>query len=233
MKTYRECYFEPRKLVSDKWDHYFEIYDQCFDRHRRTTHEPTYVEIGCQRGGSLEVAKRYFGANSRVFGVDIDPSCEVLNKEDFVEKVFIGSQSNPQFLEAALKQIGTPDIVVDDGSHQSSDMIISFLCIFPKLSQRGTYLIEDVCCSYFPGYQSLFYGLSVVDFFKGLTEKLTLNSRVEQFVNSRFMMPPAQREGKFQLKTGVVKDIRSVQFYDSVIVIEKGDQEYEPMRHVR
>jgi hypothetical protein len=36
--------------------------------------------------------------------------------------------------------------------------------------------------------------------FKSLTDKLTLNSRVEPFLNSRYLQPPNLREGKMQVK---------------------------------
>ena len=52
-----------------------------------------FLEIGCQRGGSLETARRYFGGSARIFGVDIDPSCGALNGQAFVDKVFIGDAS--------------------------------------------------------------------------------------------------------------------------------------------
>ncbi len=231
MKTWRECYFEPRQLISDKWDHYFEIYDQYFDRYRSKPN-PVYVEIGCQRGGSLETARHYFGDQSKIYGVDVDPACEVLNSVPFIDRVFIGDQSNVNFLEAVFKETGAPDIILDDGSHESFDMVVTFLVGFPKLANGGTYLIEDTNCAYFSNYRKLFHGLSVVDFFKGLTDKLSLNSRAQEFIHTRFLMPLSQRSGKLQEKQGIVKDIHSIAFFDSIIVAKKVINDAEPLRHV-
>src|SRR5690348_8554452 len=57
-----------------KWEHYFEIY------HR---HLPKFVglgpnvfEIGIYSGGSLEMWRSYFGEESRIYGVDIEPACK-------------------------------------------------------------------------------------------------------------------------------------------------------------
>jgi 23S rRNA U2552 (ribose-2'-O)-methylase RlmE/FtsJ len=229
MKTWRECYFEPRQLVSDKWDHYFEIYDRYFDRYRSKA-EPTYVEIGCQRGGSLETARKYFDEKAKIYGIDLDPACRALNEETFIDKVFIGDQSDQSFLEATFKEIGTPDIIVDDGSHEAFDVIVSFLVLFPKLADSGTYLIEDTSCAFYSNYRKLFYGLTVVDYFKALADKLSLDSRRQEFIHTRYRLPHAQRQGDERHKQGMLRDIWSIAFFDSIIVIEKAINSGEPLR---
>ncbi|MGO9849373.1 MAG: hypothetical protein ACLPKT_23030 [Methylocella sp.] len=230
MKTWRECYFEPRQLVSDKWDHYFEIYDRCFDRHRAQP-DPVYLEIGCQRGGSLETARQYFGAKSKIYGIDIDQNCRVLNDKPFIDKVFIGNQSDQNFLSSVVKEIGALNIVVDDGSHESFDVIVSFLSLFPSLANHGTYLIEDVAAIYGPEHGELFYGLTTMDYFKGLADKLMLDSQRYELINSRYWLPRDQRKGDEQRKQGMLRDIWSITFFDSIIVIEKSPSEGEPLRH--
>lgn len=230
MKTWRECFFEPRQLASDKWDHYFDIYERCFNRHRVKS-APMYLEIGCQRGGSLETARRYFGDQAKIYGIDVDPKCHALNAMPFIDKVFIGSQADPQFLDAVARETGALDIVVNDGSHESFDMVVSFLVLFPHLANHGTYLIEDTCCAYFANYRKLFHGLTVVDYFKGLADKLSLNMRREELIDTRYRVPPNQRDGRVQQKVGLIKDIWSIAFYDSVIVIEKTINDSEPMRN--
>jgi len=230
MKTWRECYFEPRQLVSDKWDHYFEIYDRCLDRHR-TKPDPIYLEIGCQRGGGLETARRYFGDKAKVYGIDIDPNCRTLNDKPFIDKVFVGDQSNPDFLESVSKQIGAIDIVMDDGSHEAFDQIVAFLVLFPKLAERGTYLIEDTCCAFYPTHRKLFYGLTVFDYFQGLAEQLSANMRRFDLINTHYRMPRDQRPESAQQKNGMLRDIWSITFLDSVIAIEKAPSVGEPLRH--
>jgi hypothetical protein len=136
MKTWRECYFERRQLKSDKWDHYFEIYDRYFER-RRCKAAPVYLEIGCQNGGSLETARCYFGDQAKIFGIDNEPSCAALNEMPFVSRVFIGDQSDPTFLNSVATETGPLDIVLDDGSHQAHDQIVSFLTLFPALATDG------------------------------------------------------------------------------------------------
>ncbi len=48
--------------------------------------------------------------------------------------------------------MGAPDVVIDDGSHQSADIISSFETLFPTLAEGGLYVIEDLHCSYNPDY---------------------------------------------------------------------------------
>jgi len=45
--------------------------------------------------------------------------------------------------------MGGVDIVIDDGSHRSSDQKIAFETLFPLLSNHGTYIVEDLEHSYF------------------------------------------------------------------------------------
>ena len=167
MRTWRECHFAPRQLTSDKWGQYFDVYEERFGRHRQKP-SPVYIEIGSQGGGSLETARLYFGGNAKIYGVDIDPACDTLNKVPFIDRVFIGDQSDPGFLESVIKQVGTPDIILDDGSHHAYDVVVSFLTLFPHLVHGGTYLIEDTFCDFWPTHQKLYHGQSIFDFFNSL-----------------------------------------------------------------
>jgi hypothetical protein len=47
------------------------------------------VEFGIYQGGSLQMWKHYFGSRCRVFGVDINPACKLV-EEDGIE-VFIAT----------------------------------------------------------------------------------------------------------------------------------------------
>lgn len=117
----------------DKWRHYFEIYDRHFDRFRSETIR--VLEIGVDHGGSLQLWKKYFGHNSQIVGLDIDPACADYT-EDQIE-IVIGNQADV----ALLKSLGNFDIVIDDGSHKLQDQLASFEALWPKV--RGAYLIED------------------------------------------------------------------------------------------
>jgi ubiquinone/menaquinone biosynthesis C-methylase UbiE len=63
-------------LRLDKWMPYLEIYERHFERYRGT--DVHVLEIGVFGGGSLQMWKDYFGPQSQIFGVDINPGqCHV------------------------------------------------------------------------------------------------------------------------------------------------------------
>lgn len=66
-------------------------------------------------------------------------------------KTFRGSQTDAAFLKRVAEEIGTIDIIVDDGSHYNDHVITTFKILFPLLSPRGIYVVEDIQTSYWPG----------------------------------------------------------------------------------
>jgi hypothetical protein len=230
-KTWRECFFAPRYLASDKWEAYFEIYDRCFARYRSMP-APVYLEIGCQGGGSLETARLYFGPGAKIYGIDIDPACASLDGQYGIDRVFTGDAADPAFLAATFRAIGAPDIILDDGSHRPRDVIAAFRVGFPRLADRGTYLIEDTCCDLHRSHRSVL-GRSVTGFFNRLNKQLSLNMSEPELLATRFMQPLDRRAGTLQRKTGLARDIYCIAFFESIIAIEKRAGGKEPMRYIR
>lgn len=71
--------------------------------------------------------KRYFPFG-RISSIDI------YDKTFFQErriKIFQGSQTDTLFLKKVINQIGSPDIIIDDGSHINSHVIETFQFLFP------------------------------------------------------------------------------------------------------
>src|ERR1700759_4926812 len=58
--------------------------------------------------------------------------------------------TDPVFLKSVIEQSGTPDVIIDDGSHRNQDVIASFRILFPFLSSDGYYIVEDTQTSYWP-----------------------------------------------------------------------------------
>ena len=70
-----KAYFDQNTgRVIDKWQHYFEIYDNHFRKFRGT--EVVLLEIGTYQGGSLQMWKHYFGDKAKIYGIDINPDCK-------------------------------------------------------------------------------------------------------------------------------------------------------------
>ena len=139
-KTVSELFLENSAGECHKWANYLEVYERHFSFFRGK--KPVILEIGVRRGGSLDVWKKYFGPDSTIVGIDIDPSCQGMHSHDF--NIHIGDQSDESFLEKVLGGYQEFDVVIDDGSHIGSHMIKSFEYIYPKMSANGIYVVEDV-----------------------------------------------------------------------------------------
>jgi hypothetical protein len=131
----------------NKWIHYFDIYERHLNRFQNTF--PTMIEIGVSGGGSLAMWKEYFGHDSNIIGVDINPKCKI-HESDGIE-IFIGSQDDSNMIEEIFLKYPKVDIILDDGSHKMKHMISSFELIYHKLDSNGIYIVEDTHSSYQEG----------------------------------------------------------------------------------
>jgi cephalosporin hydroxylase len=168
-KTLEEIYAEHRGKVSDKWSAYLTEYDRIFQEYREKPVK--LLEIGVQNGGSLEAWSRYFPNALKIVGCDIDPKCASLGYEDPRIAVVIGDANSDDAQAAILEHAPALDIIIDDGSHRSSDVIKSFARYFPYLTNGGVYAVEDLHCSYWKEFQGGLYDpFSSVTFFKRLAD---------------------------------------------------------------
>jgi hypothetical protein len=185
-----------------KWKHYFPIYERHF---REFVYKPvTFIEIGCGRGGSLQMWKRYFGPHARIVGIDILPECKEF-EEDQIE-IRIGAQQDLQSLENVIAEFGAPDIVLDDGSHVMSHVIASFQFLYPRVAKNGVYMVEDLHTAYWEEYEGgLRKPTTFIELSKNLLDELNAD-------HSRGALVP----------TEFTQTKLSMHFYDSVVVFEKG-----------
>lgn len=224
MKTYKEAFDSQRNFNSDKWEHYFDIYDHLLGKFYES--KVSYLEIGVQNGGSLEIAKKLFASDSLIIGMDIDPNCKHLEGK-VANHVIIGSQVDDAAL-AKVSEYAPLDVIIDDGSHIQSHMIVTFLKLFPLLSQNGIYIIEDTHTNYSPEHQESFLGIGLYDYFKGLSERLNIDFINSHYRKDRYKLPRNERSSIHQLPD-IVRDIFSIEFFDSVIAIKKRTKT-EPLR---
>ena len=140
---------------SDKWgEHWYcQHYQTHFAPLRR---KPiTLIEIGIggyddpkSGGRSLRMWRKYF-PKGRIYGIDI------ADKSPHNERrihTFRGDQSDEAFLRKVIAQTGTPDIIIDDGSHLNRHVRKTFEVLFPLLADNGIYAVEDTQTSYWPDY---------------------------------------------------------------------------------
>jgi len=123
-----------------KWLHYFDMYEKHLAKFvGRAVH---VVEIGVYSGGSLEMWRRYFGADCRVTGVDIEPACK--RHENEFTTIVIGDQADREFWMRFRKTAAPVDVLIDDGGHTFEQQRVTFEEILPLLTPGGVYICEDM-----------------------------------------------------------------------------------------
>jgi hypothetical protein len=141
-----QLFYAHEGRIAHKWHHYLEIYEGLFEKLRVDVSPVHLLEIGVSRGGSLELWRKYFEPTARIVGIDVDVTCT--QRVDPENAIVIGDQADPAVLASAIARLGALDIVIDDGSHFGRDQIASFEYLYPRLSDRGIYICEDLLYSY-------------------------------------------------------------------------------------
>ena len=156
------------KFTAYKSDHFFPIYRKHFSKFK----DPIkFLEIGVAEGSSLAMWSHYFHPNSTIVGIDINPNCG--NPELTNVHVRIGDQKDKNFLKELVKEFGTFDIVLDDGSHNSKDILETFHYLYPRISSTGCYLVEDTHKTYIDGLDN---PKSFMNYVKNLLDQMSANS---------------------------------------------------------
>ena len=135
-------FIEHEDYASNKWEHYLPIYEVVFSRSTALGQPIRLLEIGVQNGGSLQVWSKYLPEGSTIVGIDIDPACVRLPIEANIS-IRIGDATDPVALDHMLRDARF-DVIIDDGSHQSHDVIATFEDCFKRLGPGGVYIIEDL-----------------------------------------------------------------------------------------
>ena len=162
-------------LLADKWEQYVYIYNRELKQYQERSNSVSLLEIGVSYGGSLQIWKSYFGPDSVVVGVDIDTRvCSGANFETGIS-VYCFDASD-KILLTNFFQDKYFDIMIDDASHVSSDIIKTFEIGFQVLNPSGVYVVEDIVCSYVAKYEGgLFYANSTIEYFKKIIDIVNVN----------------------------------------------------------
>lgn len=114
----------------------------------RTSATLSVTEIGVACGASLRMWADYL-PSSRITGYDIRPECAALcqDKKNIDIKINDLTKFRPQH---------ESDLLIDDGSHVSEDIIDAFFNCWPTIVPGGFYAIEDLACTYNPNYARSF-----------------------------------------------------------------------------
>lgn len=222
MKNLQNLYDEHSGKTSDKWPIYLREYEQKFKPYQNL--EIKLLEIGIQNGGSLEIYSKYFSQAKRILGCDINRKCSNLQYDDPRIQVIVGDANQPSIKTEILKD-GQFDIIIDDGSHTSKDIVQSFCQYFPLLKEGGIFIVEDLHCSYWSEFQGgLFHPISSMNFFKRLVDILNfeswgINKPVGSILKTFLLNYGADLSENELLK------IHSIEFVNSLCFIKKENSE--------
>ena len=189
--------FKNSPRPSSKHTTYFSVYDHLFRNYRGK--KITLVEVGILNGGSLFMWREFFGPDARIIWVDLNP--EVVKFREYGFEIFVGSQSDPNFWREVTNEIGTIDILIDDGGHNYIQQIVTAECTLENISDGGMLIVEDTHTSYLEGFGNT--SLSFINYCKIWVDK----------INARF--------GALENRGGRVdKRVWSVEFFESIVVFK-------------
>lgn len=141
----------------------------------------TLLEIGVSWGASIQMWDEYFNKEVLLYGIDIE---ERRFKKSDIEteniKIFIGDQSNINFLETFENT--QFDIIIDDGSHKMKDQQHSLKILFKYLKKGGLYIIEDLHSSNESKYYNSINETTTLTLLQSLNDKKYYNSH---YINTK------------------------------------------------
>jgi hypothetical protein len=203
---FEKYFFDNKGRLVNKWHHYFDIYERHFSRYKGK--DIVFLEIGVYQGGSLEFWKGYFGKNSKIYAIDINPACKAF--EDDQVKILIGSQEDRSFLKSVVAQIPKLDVLLDDGGHTMKQQIVTFEEMFDHVKEDGVYMCEDVHTSYWRKFGG------------GLRRASTFIEYAKRFIDYLHALYPINGG---QSINSFARAAHSVHFYPGIVVVEKKKME--------
>jgi hypothetical protein len=193
-------YFESHTTGPGIWKgrHYFDIYV----RHlARFVGRPVHVvEIGVYSGGSLQMWRDYFGADSTIYGVDIEEACRAYEGEGV--RIFVGNQADRGFWRRFKEKVPFVDVVIDDGGHAPEEMRVTFEELLPIVRPGGVYICEDIATTSTDNTFLAYLG--------GLAQHLIAYSGI-----------PPYEEGVASSASALQRHVESIHLYPFVAVIER------------
>ena len=204
--------FKQCRRPTSKHDTYFAVYDELFAPYRGR--DVTFVEIGISGGGSLEVWRSYFGAGSRIIGIDLNPALQTeLEKDGF--EVFIGDQADPAFWRRFYAQVGNVDVLLDDGGHTNIQTWTTLTQSIDHINDGGLFVVEDTHTAYKRSFGNP-SSTSLVERLYACVDRLHYRSREIDEIDRA-----AQRRDHSKLFQGIDIEgrVHSIRFYESIVAL--------------
>lgn len=204
--------------IFDKWGNYIPVYERELMPFRDT--DGLIVELGVQNGGSLEIWSKYFHNAGAILGIDIEPKIANITFKDSRIQTLIKDATQ---LGAPFSDLPKPVVIIDDASHQSCDIITSFISLFPQIESGGLYVIEDLCCSYWKGFNNS-ESMLAMDFFKEMVDCVNKEHWHHSIPVNILDVLKRYDLNEHEIKT-LTNTIESIRFYNSMCIIGKSTDE--------
>jgi hypothetical protein len=198
---------------------YLDEYNRLFDAHRE---QPVrLLEIGVQNGGSLEIWSKFFSNAEKIIGCDINPDCAQLQFDDPKIAVVVADANTDEAERHILELSPAFDLIIDDGSHHSADIVRSFARYFSHVSDGGLYVAEDLHCSYWKDFDGgIFHPYSSIAFFKRLADVINHDHWGVDKTRCE-LLSSFNCENNGVLDDLTLAHIHSIEFINSMCVIRK------------
>ncbi|MBB3542445.1 glycosyltransferase [Rhizobium sp. BK399] len=219
MNPLEELYSTHQGKLSDKWQIYLREYDRLFGEFR--FQDINLLEIGVQNGGSLEIWGQYFASAKKIVGCDINEACRALNYDDPRISLVIGDATEENIYQEITNISDAFDVIVDDGSHTSGDIIKTFFRYFSRLKEGGIYVVEDLHCSYWSDFEGgLYHPFSSISFFKRLVDIANYEHWGVDRKRNGYVAGIADHYG-IRVDEEILSHVHSVEFINSICVVRK------------
>ena len=227
MRSLKDLYKTHSGKVSDKWSIYLNEYE---DKLRKYQELPIkFFEIGILNGGSLEIFSKYFTKAELILGCDIDAKCNELHYEQKNIKVIIGD-INEEKIKNQIIKYSEFDIIIDDGSHNSDDIVRSFCNYFNHLKDNGLFIIEDLHCSYHQQHGGgLFFPISSVNFFKKIVDIINYEHWGVEKKREWLLRGFSENYKINNIESLELDRIHSIEFINSLCFINKKSSEHNKL----
>jgi hypothetical protein len=127
--------------------------------------------------GKSLIAWRKYVPNAVISYIEYDRACAETQRGK-VDKLYVGDQGDSAFLDSVGRQSGPFDFVIDDGGHRRTHMLNSFMSLWPYVSSKGVYVIEDLHCTFYKAYAD--HPINTFDVIGELIKLMTYDAQAEK-----------------------------------------------------
>ena len=209
--------------------HYLPVYESALAAFR--DRPIRMLEIGVDRGGSMQMWRRYLHHESVIVGIDINRKASQFDNPSQHLHVRIGAQQDTAFLHSVLDEFGPFDVILDDGSHMTSHMVDTFRYLFPNgLASGGVYIVEDIGTNYQKPWRDS--PMTFVEFTKWIIDAMQARSQGDNHWRENFAAvrnPNHLMDFTVPLATTLIEKL---EFHDSIAVFHRAKGRREVPRAV-